>query len=309
MRFDTLLQILLVPFLVPSTFAVPTPATDSTNTLTLPAIPENFKIEYDEGPGDPMVPYHVIDAFLTAIHTYAEKPYRASTPNDKIFDQGTRTIRLAITGTRFHDLFVNEVMWALYLCAGDVARGGQRGERPWAPSGCRVIQGDVKIAYIRVYYKDIGADDSAETVAISAEANGANGNIQPDPSLTARADDNPTGGVTTTIRPIAGRADIGLVSYALSVFESMIVLAALSYPRTENPLISFEYASQSQGTILKLTSEDVMIPGMPSFYNVVVRGLDALVRQVQHRGGSYRETAFDFNFANRKIYGGTLRKV
>ena len=310
MRVETLFKIILVPFLVPSAFAIPTPANDANNTLTAPAIPADFKVEYDEGPGDPLEPYHVVDAFLTGMRAYAEKPYGATTPNDKIFDQGTRTVRLAISATRFHDLLVNEAMWALSLCAGEVARGGPGGERPWAPSGCKVIRGDQKIGYIRIYYKAVGADDSAETVQISAEVNGLpRPGVQPDQTLTARADDNPTLGITTVTRPIAGAADLGLITYASSVFESMITLAALSYPRTENPLISFEYASQSQGTIIKLMSEDVSIYGMPSFYSVVVRGLDALVRKVQDEGGRYNEMSFDFKFTGRKIYGGSIRKI
>lgn len=311
-----LAHLVALSFASPIDVHLPLPASSIKDTNRIPAIPENFNVIYSSGPGDPMQHYPVTDAFLSILSTLAEKPYNDDFENEKTFDKGTGTIRLSIFGLRFRLLLVKEAMWAYYLCFQQVSRGGPGGQTPYANAGCEIQRDGQKIGFLRVYYKERGVSDEVEEKEAQEKAYAEEKpGIKPageNLPITARdggEEVDATRGVTALLRRFENPRDVGEVVFPETVFEALIDLAAKTLPRTENPYVRYDYASQGLGMRLELRGEDTVGTELPPFYNVVVRGLDALVREVQEKGGRWEESNFEFWANSRKIYGGSLTKA
>ena len=287
------------------TILIPRNASDLS---AVPAIPTDFGVDYSPGPGNPLNPYHVLDAFLVALDKQANRPYNDFVPESEVFfDLGTDTIRIAVTGHVFppRTLRVSEAMWGLHECAVSMAAA----EISFQPGGCTMYLQAEKIGFIRVSAARRGPGEDGEM-----DDNG--GGIVPikqNVSLYARQNNNESSNTNSSLGVIPGTSVIilrgstetGLNRFIFSIFESLITIAAITYPRKENPLVRFEYTSADQHTKVELRSEDSLID-VPSMYDMAVSGLVQLVRETS-KYGSFTDVDFVVRYTMTKFFSGSLK--
>ena len=288
--------------------------TPNITNLALP-IPESFSVRVAPGPGDPLDATAFWGAFTSAMSSYMSKPYILPVlPVVEPYYDDARTVWLSITAESLEPERrprVCEIMWALYRCSLDMTWEAEGGVRQ---SGCGVFRGVEQIAYIRVrtvYHGTPGGDNEVPTTAGEEGEGGlglgpGNGTV-----ITARAD--ATGLNASTPNPTNLDVETSITStgtimpqaaFVRSIFESLIQLASIRYPRADNPLIQFRYSSEKEHVIMTAGFQDPLVD-LPAHYSVLTQGLIDLLQKMAVRG-RYSEVKFEIRISRYLIYKGEV---